>query len=139
MSTITGFDDKTHGWSKAIVQKMGGVKIADAFLRGEYELKPVMQAPEGMFDSKKYFTIRDGLYVFPEFTRQIVLAYQHLILKRGIEDVDHVDLYSNMDDCEIIAKCLGGDEEARKHSFTPDQFADLIDAQRGGTSGVLVS
>jgi hypothetical protein len=41
MSTITGFDNQTHGWSKAIVQKMGGVVRASAFLRGEFELKPV--------------------------------------------------------------------------------------------------
>ena len=44
MSTITGFDNKTHGWSKAIVQNIGGVDIADAFLRGEYELVRVAKA-----------------------------------------------------------------------------------------------
>lgn len=44
MSTITGFDEKTNGWNKAIVQKMGGVEIADAFLRGEYVLTKISQA-----------------------------------------------------------------------------------------------
>lgn len=35
MSTITGFDEKSNGWNKSIVQRLGGVARADAFLRGE--------------------------------------------------------------------------------------------------------
>ncbi len=35
MSTITGFDDKSNGWNKAVVQKIGGVARADALLRNE--------------------------------------------------------------------------------------------------------
>ncbi len=35
MSTITGFDEKSNGWTKSIVQRLGGVARADAFLRGE--------------------------------------------------------------------------------------------------------
>lgn len=44
MSTITGYDDLTHGQTKAMVSKMGGIEFALAFLRGEYELKPVAGA-----------------------------------------------------------------------------------------------
>ena len=44
MSTITGYDDLTHGQTKALVSKMGGVDTAMAFLRGEYVLTEIAVA-----------------------------------------------------------------------------------------------
>ena len=46
MSTVTGYDDLTHGQTKALVSKMGGVEVAVAFLRGEYQLTPIGKAIE---------------------------------------------------------------------------------------------
>lgn len=133
------YNDLTVGQIEALVNKMGGMHVAIAFLRDEYELKPVAQAAGDMFNSAKYFTTRDDLYVWPEFVQRILSAYQQPIPKRGIEGIDHVDLPCNMYDREIVAEYLGGEEEARKHAFTPDQVAELIDAQQGGTTGVLLN
>ncbi|MBP6888802.1 MAG: hypothetical protein KBC21_03815 [Candidatus Pacebacteria bacterium] len=113
--------------------------MREALMRGEYELKPIAQATGDTFDSAKYFVTRDGLYVWPEFAQRILPAYQGLIPKRGIEGVHSVDLPRNMYDREIVAEYLGGEEEARKHAFTPDQVADLIDTQKGGKAGVLLN
>lgn len=41
MSTVTGYDEMTNGQTKAVISKMGGVQVALAFLRGEYELTKV--------------------------------------------------------------------------------------------------
>lgn len=92
-----------------------------------------------MFNFSKYFINRDGLYIWADFARWILLAYQQPIPRRGIKDVDHVHLKRNMYDHEIVAEYLGGEEEARKHALTLDQVADLIDAQWGGKSGVLLN
>lgn len=100
---------------------------------------PVAKAVTVMFDSAKYFVTRDGLYVWPEFTQRILPAYRDPIVRRGVEGVDSVDLPRNMYDREIVAEYLGGEEEARKHAFTPDQVADLIDAQWGGKPGILLN
>ncbi len=102
-------------------------------------LKPIAQAVDGMFDPAKYFVTRDGLHVWPEFATLILPVYQGLIPKRGIEGVDSVDLPRNMYDREIVAEYLGGEEEVRKHAFTPNQVAGLIDTQKDGKAGVLLN
>lgn len=133
------YSDLTLGQIEAIINKMGGLESAQAYLRGEYQLNPVAQAAGDTFDSAQYFVIRPGLYVWPEFTSRILPAYVGVLQIRGVKGFDSVDLPRNMYDSEIIAEYLGGEEEARKHAFTPDQLADLIDEQKGGTSGVLLN
>ena len=94
---------------------------------------------EEFFDSAKYFTSRKGLYLWPEFTQRILPAYQGQIACRGIEGVDYVNLPRKMYDREIVAEYLDGEEEVRKHAFTPDQVADMVNAQKSGVSGVLLN
>lgn len=93
----------------------------------------------GVFEASVYFVTRPGLCVSSEFTLCILPAYVGVIPIRGVKGVDHIDLPPHMYDREIVAECLGGMKEARNHAFTPDQLADLIDAQEGGTSGVLLN
>ncbi len=133
------YSDLTMGQIEAIINKMGGLKFAQAYLRGEYQLNPVAQATGDTFDSAQYFVTHPGLYVWPEFTQQILPAYPGSIKKRGIKGVYFVDLSRNMCDREIVEEHLGGEKEARKHAFTPDQVADLIDAQPDGKSSELLS
>lgn len=113
--------------------------VREALVTGGYELKPVVQAAGDTFDSVKYFVTGDDLYVLPEFASRILPAYHEPIARRGVEGVDSVDLLANMYDRDIITKYLGGEEEVRKHAFTPDQIAELIDAQPGGKSGKLLN
>lgn len=101
--------------------------------------KPVAKVVIEYFDSSKYFFTRKGLLVWPEFASRILPAYKGLIPKRGIKGVEFVNLTRRMHDHDIVAEYLGGIEEARKHSFTPDQLADLVDAQKGGKAGVLLT
>jgi hypothetical protein len=99
---------------------------------------PAAKASKGFFDSAKYFVTRAGLYVWSEFAGRILPAYK-AIVRRGIKGVDSIDLSRNMYDREIVAEYLGGEEVARKHAFTPDQVAELIDAQWGGKPGLLLN
>lgn len=100
---------------------------------------PVAKTVKELFDSSKYFGTRDGLYIWPEFAQRILPAYREPIVRRSVKGIDFVDLTRNMYDREIVAEYLGGEEKARKSAFTPDQLAELIDAQWGGKPGLLLN
>lgn len=100
---------------------------------------PAVEAVNETFNSAKYFVRGAGLYIWPDFTHRILSAYLRPIQKRGIKEVDFIDLPRNMYNREIVTEYLGGMEEARKKAFTPDQLADLIDAQWDGKPGALLS
>lgn len=93
LSTITGFDDKTHGWSKAVVQRMGGVEIADAFLRGEYELRPVAKATTSA--ERITFMVTGTGLTAEEWTKRLeskgykLLGYAKEILSKPDYDRNH--------------------------------------------------
>lgn len=148
MSTITGFDDKTHGWSKAIVQKMGGVDIADAFLRGEYVLTKVMQAIEKFLsfigkitvdvvssvDSVEFFRTCEGLWVNDSF--------QRLFVDKDAKSADQVTLSKykiekNTYDSKIVK------ELPEDHMFEAGEFcqiiASMLTKQWGGKGGDLIN
>ncbi len=148
MSTITGFDDKTHGWSKAIVQKMGGVDIADAFLRGEYVLTKVAQAVEkflsfvakitidvtALVDSAEFFRTSEGLWVDDSFQRLFVdkdakSAGQVTLSKYKIKKIAY--------DSQIMK------ELPEDHMFEAGEFcqiiASMLTKQWGGKDGDLIN
>ncbi len=94
------------------------------------------EAGGNLFNPSEYFVTRDGLmWVSSDFTSRILSAHNKPTEKRGLEGVTHVDLRKNMYDHDIIKEYLGGEEEVRKHAFTPDQIADMIDKQKKGERG----
>ena len=97
------------------------------------------EAAVNMFNPPEYFVTRDGLGVSSEFTSRILSVHNKPTEKHGLEGVSHVDLSKKMYDSEIIKEYLGGEEEARKHAFTPDQVADQIDKQKDGGEGELLN
>ncbi len=92
-----------------------------------------------LFNPPEYFVTRDSLWVSSEFTSRILSAHNKSTEKRGLEGMSHFDLPKNMYDKDIIKEYLGGEEETRKHAFTPDQVADQIDKQKDGGEGELLN
>lgn len=119
--------------------KLGGKDGAFWYQRLVTVSKEVVESTGDMFNASEYFTTRSGLYVWVDFILKILPAYNSPILKRGIEGVDFVNLPRNMSDCVIIAEYFSSGEEVRKHAFTLDQIADLIDAQNNGEDGALLN
>ncbi len=63
MNTITGFDEKSNGWNKAVVQSLGGVRRADALLRGELRVSEIGQTP--------ILVDRSVRPIYPEWVKEI--------------------------------------------------------------------
>lgn len=96
-------------------------------------------AVAGGFITATHFVTSEKLYVCPGFTQLITANYTEPLVKRGLEGIEKAfDLARNMSDTEIIAE-LGGEEEMRKYAFTPDQVADMIDIQPGGSPGAMLT
>jgi hypothetical protein len=146
MSTITGYDAKTHGWSKAIVQKMGGVEIADAFLRGEYALTKVEKAIKNFLiivgnvtvdmtlpvDPVNFFTICEGLWVQPTF--------RALFVDTGSKSAGQVTLLKYIIKRKAYDKQVIN-ELSKDHIFEAGEFcqilATMLTKQWGGKEGDL--
>ena len=95
-------------------------------------------ATENLFESHVYFKTRQGLWVADSFNNRI-LSKVGQTPHRGNEGVTSSILVRNMSDQEIIDELLGGMEEARKHSFTLDQIATMLDLQSNGEDGDLLN
>ncbi len=149
MSTITGFDEKTNGWNKAIVQKMGGVDIADAFLRGEYILTKVAEAVvtflehigkvavevTDQIDLETFFESKEGLWVNNDFKKLFVTAGAKFLPKSFL--LSKYTVKKNALDTKIRK------ELPENHVFEADDFAPvlatLIKKQWGGKQGELIT
>lgn len=154
MSTVTGYDDLTNGQTKAIVSKMGGVDIALAFLRDEYQLTRIAKAVKQVLTSlgetivtfaKKSdleafaFQTRDGLYVEEAVTKLLGKnvtgpTETSVTLGRHALSVD-------ANDTQITAELQPGytfKGEAGKE-LLKQVIASSISAQWGGTEGVLTN
>jgi len=86
----------------------------------------------------KYFTTRSGLWVSSDFRPRITSAYPEALVPQGLGGVESFNLESNSYDRDIIVR-MNGEGEVRKHAFTPDQVAGLIDLQKNGESGRLLA
>lgn len=135
MSTATGFDAKTHGWSKAVVQKMGGVEIADAFLRGEYVLTKVVH---GVKSFGQRFVDCDNLFL-TQSLRENVLQFSKEDETSDVVFCDYIDLFGSMNDSEIINSHLGGMENVKNNPSTMGQVRALVDVQWNGEEGQLLT
>lgn len=118
--------------------------MAQAFLmlyNGDARVVPNVpnQKHGDLFNPLEYFVIRDGLWVSPGFVSRILSVYNEPTEKRSQKWGTHVDLPKDMYDSNIIKEYLGGEEDARKHAFTPDQIADLIDRQKNGENGEMLN
>lgn len=79
MNTITGFDDKTNGWNKAVVQRLGGVARADALLRGELTVSE--KSPRVLFVD------RSVKPAYPDFAKELPKETRELEAT-GLEQYD---------------------------------------------------
>ena len=92
------------------------------------------------FVTSSYFITRPELWVSEDFQSRITFAYPEALVPRGLEEVESFDLTNESSDKAILARPeMGGEEEVRKHAFTPDQIADLIDLQLRGLEGKLLT
>lgn len=85
-----------------------------------------------MFDPRAYFKDRDslkdcyGLQMTDSF-RIHILSRQKAMPYRGLEGVTSSQLKFFMSEEGIVNQFLGGTDEVRKHPFTLDQIAAMID------------
>jgi hypothetical protein len=98
----------------------------------------VAAAVAATFLTASYFVTNSEkkIWVSDEFTQRITSAYPHSIKVRGFQRVS--DFQSESRDAKNIAE-MGGEAEVRKHAFTPDQIARLIDLQPNGKEGQLLN
>jgi hypothetical protein len=139
---VAGLPVRQRGLALAVLNTLRAVNRYPNAPKVLKDALKVVRTPiaKAVFDSSEYFVTRPGLiYVWPEFASRILPAYPKAIPKRGLKGVDFVDLPRNMYDSEIITEYLGGEEEARKHAFIPDQIAMAIDEQKNGESGRMLN
>ncbi len=151
MSTQKTFDGLTAAFGAAVLNCLPRNMTAGQM--SDYIAKPkklqtalaagfktiVASAVAATFVTATYFQTSDKLHVWPEFASRITAAYSEPIAKRGLDGVEKaLDLTRNMSDTEIISQ-LGGEAEVRKYAFTPDQIADMIDAQPSGSPGAMLT
>ncbi len=92
------------------------------------------------FVTASYFVTKPGLWVHSDFTSRITAAYPEALVPRGLDGVESFDLSTASYDREILTRPeMGGEENVRKHAFTPDQVADLINLQPEGAEGKLLT
>lgn len=94
---------------------------------------------ENLFNPHLYFKTRQGLWVSDSFINRILSGQKESMPYRGLEGVTSYMLERNMHDKNIIDELLGGMEEVRKHAFTLDQVAAIIDLQPNGKDGKLLN
>lgn len=128
---IATFARQQHDWMERVLKNsLDPVEVAQAVYsiigRGK------------MFAPHTYFTTREGMWVSSRFANRILAKQTTTMPYRGLEGVASVILARNMTDQEIIAELLGGMEEVRKHPFTLDQVAAMIDLQPNGKDGELL-
>lgn len=98
------------------------------------------EASPATFLTSDYFVTRPGLWVSSDFVSRITQAYPEALVPRGLEGVESFDLTKDSSDRTILAYPeMGGEENVRKHAFTPDQVAALIDLQLSGQAGKLLT
>jgi len=90
------------------------------------------------FLTGEYFTTRSGLWVFDDFRSRITSAYPEGLVPQGLGGGQSFNHKSNSYNRDIIGR-MNGEGEVRKHAFTPDQVAGLIDLQKNGESGRLLA
>lgn len=155
MSTITGYDELTHGQTKAMVSKMGGVKFALAFLRGEYELKPVAKAVASALlvmvgtipitaTTEKFFA-SEKFAINTQADAEVKIEYlgdnfESLFIFKIEEPIQGGELrFQKLEkastDGPIIAK-LGGKEKAET---TLTEMFSLMEKQGKGETGALLT
>ncbi len=153
MNTISGFDDKTNGWNKSIVQRMGGVDIADAFLRGEYELKPIalliMVGTVTIAPTMEAFVTGDKFvinsYTNPHPTAKVKISsinfnFASLFFGKSEElftgsELHYQKLTKKSLDAHIIAE-LGGETKAET---TLTEMFYTMEKQPNGEAGALLT
>lgn len=155
MSTITGYDDLTHGQTKAVVSKMGGVEFALAFLRGEYELKPVAKAVAdallvmvgtiSIAATTEKFVASEKFVANPQANTKVKILYLDDLFKYWFLDkieepiqggeLRFQKLAKASDDGPIIAE-LGGEE---KVETTLTEMFSLMKRQGKGEVGTLLT
>lgn len=103
-------------------------------------LRPTTDDANPRFTTSFFFHTRPGLWVSDDFTSRITLAYPNLIVRRGLVGIESFDLTNNLLDKTILARSeMGGEENVRKHAFTPDQICDLMTLQPEGSAGKLLT
>lgn len=144
MSTIKGYDAKTNGWTKSVIQKMGGVDIADAFLRGEYVLTKVVRDVDSIVISIDRTTPFDpvafageGWSIVEEDERSLKISEIDLTkisLKTKLKDgedfivgEENLKRFINSDDIRLDAKVLQTLLE-NKH-LIPDSWKNKINGE----------
>jgi hypothetical protein len=131
MEIVTCYDDLTHGQTKALVSKMGGVEIALAFLRGDYKLMSI--ATEKNQQLCRFFTNSPSLIVHEKFRFRILPYHSDTATTEITENISH-DLTRD-DDCVdrmIISQHLGGLEMTKSQSFTLNQVSMYLMGQLDG-------
>jgi hypothetical protein len=159
MSTVTGYDNMTHGQTKAVISKMGGVEVALAFLRGEYVLTKIatgvtsaLLATIGTVSlpaTTKPFVARDKFVVNTKANAEVKISFiyddfTNWFLANGgkVEEpqvgaceLRYAKLKKSTSDELVIAE-LGGVD---KSETTLSEMFCLMEKQKGGEDGVLLN
>ncbi len=111
------------------------------FLKRQNPFRDVLaSASAATFVTADYFVTRPGLWMSDDFTSRITAAYPKALVPCGLNSIKSFDLEKESHDHEIIARSeMSGKENLRKHAFTPDQIATLIDIQSNGVTGKLLN
>ncbi len=137
MSTITGFDDKSNGWNKAVVQRLGGVLRADALLRGELTVSE--KSSRVLFvDRSVKPAYPDWVKELPKETRELeatgleqydpsnIPLYLHPKQKNGGR-LEGNSLYAFLKESGLIEHCLSfrdGEELVKHPACYPESWKD---------------
>jgi hypothetical protein len=124
----------TFGEIERAIDIMGGLKVFQEFLSGEYTIVPSPKKKRTLAD---YWTSREGLRVYDTLAKYILPITQ----EDGKSDVSachFITLSHNMYDRAIIEKYLKGRKEVEKNAFTLNQIGSLLNAQWDGENGPLL-
>lgn len=128
------------GGTPEMLQQAADDRLLMQKLVGLFQPTVLASAIAATFVTSAYFVTRPGLWVSDDFASRITSAYPKALIHRGLEGVESFDLANVSYDHQIIARSeIGGEENMRKHAFTPDQIAALIDLQPEGSPGKLLS
>ncbi len=98
------------------------------------------EASPATFLTADYFVTRSGLWESGDFVSRVTAAYPEALVPRGLDGVECFDLTKHSSAKTILTRPkMGGEENVRKHAFTPDQVAALIDLQLNGEAGKLLT
>ena len=128
------------GGTAAMLQRAADDRLLMQKLVRIFQPTVLATAIAATFLTSDYFVTRPGLLVSDDFKSRITSAYPDPMVLRGLERIESFDLTKDSSDEAILARPeMGGIENVRKHAFSPDQIAALIDLQPEGKAGELIT